>query len=187
MIENKLFGKCWACGEDLELVQNIGTQRPARISFITKYNLNPRHIEDEGDSIGLGSAMLHCPNCQSERVFNQIFCPECARYGIQTPCKLTKHNSIVNGKTYINIQCENYLSNSDMNKGFVSDVRKCKFAINVLKGDGRTVAEEWKVINGMYGIISDWIGSIKRLIWYYTVINRNDKIKEFYEKMLKGE
>lgn len=182
---NKLFGKCWACGSDLELIRNTGVQRPSRVKFIPKYKLITEDIEFLGDSLALGSAMLHCPKCESARVFNQIFCPECARRGIQTPCKLTQHDSIVDGKTYINIQCENYASNSDIEKGDVSAVRPCKFALNVFKGDGRTIADEWTIVGGMYGIISDWVGSLKRLIWYYTFVNNNPKIADYYTQMLE--
>ena len=180
---DKLFGTCWACGHELELVQNIGVQRPARLPFIAKHKLITKAIENEGDSLGLGSAVLHCPNCTSERIYNQIFCPECAKRGIQTPCKLVKHTSIVDKKTYITIQCENYASFNDKEHGLVSKY-KCNFALNILKGDGRTIAEEWKLINGMYGLLTDWEGSLKRLIWYYDCIERNSTIADYYRQML---
>ena len=185
-MNSKLFGRCWACGEDLELIQNIGVQRPAKIKWIPKHKLITSAIEDVGDSLGLGSAILHCPKCQSQRVYNQIFCPECARKGIQTPCKLTQHNSKVDGKTYINIQCENYASSTDEEHNDISTVRPCKFAINVFKGDGRTIADEWVVIGGMYGITADWVGSLKRLVWYYNTVVHNTKIAEYYKRMLNS-
>lgn len=163
----KPFGVCYHCKSPYIIVANKedkNTNTKVQESDVPLVSIVEFSRFKNSDRTSIGSALLHCPNCKEEGIYQPIYCPECLSKGKgYVPMKLLRNAK--NGKVFL--ACSNYVSVEDsMNTGEIST---CNCTLTVFNSNSTTYADELQSLSNF----NKWLrGSYKEFQYVADVRNK---------------